>query len=138
MAKKPKLSDEEQVLAYFEVLNHPLKNVVQALRKVVLSTDEEIAEQIKWNSPSFYYAGEMKPFDPKEYKRDIVVFNLHKNDCVLLVFPTGATINDTSGFLEGKFTDARKIAKFRTLEEVNSKEVALKKVIKTWLNQIDK
>ena len=138
MAKKPKLSDEEQVLAYFEVLNHPLKNVVQALRKVVLSTDEEIAEQIKWNSPSFYYAGEIKPFDPKEYKRDIVVFNLHKNDCVLLVFPTGATINDTSGFLEGKFTDARKIAKFITLEEVNSKEVALKKVIKTWLNQIDK
>jgi len=66
-------------------LNHPLKNVVQALRKIVLSVDEEIAEQIKWNSPSFYYTGAMKPFDPKEYKRDIVVFNLHKNDCVLLV-----------------------------------------------------
>lgn len=138
MAKKPKLSEEEQVLAYFEVLNHPLKNVVEALRKIVLSADEEIAEQIKWNSPSFYYTGTMKPFDPKEYKRDIVVFNLHKNDCVLLVFPTGATINDTSGFLEGKFTDARKIAKFMNLEEVNKKEVALKTVIKTWLNQVDK
>lgn len=138
MAKKPKLSEEEQVLAYFEVLNHPLKNVVEALRKIVLSADEEIAEQIKWNSLSFYYTGTMKPFDPKEYKRDIVVFNLHKNDCVLLVFPTGATINDTSGFLEGKFTDARKIAKFMNLEEVNNKEVALKTVIKTWLNQVNK
>ncbi len=138
MAKKPKLTDEEQVTEYFEALNHPLKNVVQALRKVILSTDEEIAEQIKWNSPSFYYAGAMKPFDPKEYKRDIVVFNLHKKDCVLLVFPTGATINDTSELLEGKFTDTRKIAKFMNLEEVNNKEVALKTVIKTWLNQIDK
>ncbi|MEA5428183.1 DUF1801 domain-containing protein [Arcicella lustrica] len=138
MAKKPKLSEEEQVTEYFEALNHPLKNVVQALRKIVLSADEEIAEQIKWNSPSFYYTGAMKPFDPKEYKRDIVVFNLYKNDCVLLVFPTGATINDTSGFLEGKFTDARKIAKFMTLEEANNKEMALKKVIKTWLNQVDK
>lgn len=38
-------------------------------------------------------------------KRDIVVFNLHKKDQVLLIFPTGAKIKDQSGLLEGEFTE---------------------------------
>ncbi len=41
------------------------------LRNIILSTDKEIGERIKWNNPSFYYTGEMKPFDPKEYKREL-------------------------------------------------------------------
>ena len=138
MAKTNKLTDEQQVAAYFNKLEHPLKNVVEALRKSVLKTDSEIGEQIKWNSPSFYYTGEMKAFDPKEYKRDIVVFNLHKKDSVLLVFPTGTLIEDKSGLLEGKFTDGRKTALFKTLSEVKLKEKDLQTAIKDWLKKIDK
>lgn len=138
MAKKIKLTPEEEVVDYFKNLVHPLTDVVQELRKIILATDKEISEQIKWNSPSFYYTGEMKPFDPKEYKRDIVVFNLHKKDSVLLVFPTGAVVEDTSGVLEGKFTDGRKTAKFSTLSEVKKREKDLKNVIKKWLEKVDK
>ena len=138
MTKTIKPSPEKQVIEYFKKLEHPLANVVQALRKTVLSADNEIGEQIKWNSPSFYYTGEMKAFDPKEYKRDIVVFNLHKKEYVLLVFPTGAIVEDTSGLLEGKFPDGRKTAKFSTLNEVKTKENDLKDVIKKWLNKVDK
>ena len=68
MAKAKKLSDEEQVAEYFQNLKHPLLKVIAALRKIVLETDKEIGEQVKWNSPAFYYTGEMKPFDSKEYK----------------------------------------------------------------------
>jgi hypothetical protein len=126
------------VADYLSQLDHPLKNVVTALRKFLLSADNEIDEQIKWNSLSFYYTGEMKAFDPKEYKRDIVVLNLHKKDLVLLVFPTGARIPDQSGLLEGKFTDGRKTAKFTTLEEVKSKGADLQKVVKLWLQTVDR
>ncbi|UOQ53538.1 hypothetical protein [Hymenobacter cellulosivorans] len=55
-----------------------------------------VAEQIKWNSPSFYYTGLIAPFDPKEYRRDIVVVNLHRGHA-LLVFATDATIPDPGG-----------------------------------------
>lgn len=65
------------------------------LREIILSTDAEISEQIKWNNPAFYYNGEMKVFNPKEHKRDIVVFNLHKNR-IMLVFPSGAKVTDQS------------------------------------------
>ena len=137
MAKPLKQAGEEQLINYFNKLDHPLKNVVEELRKIVLATDREIGEEIKWNSPSFYYTGEMKPFDPKEYKRDIVVFNLHKKEFVLLVFPTGARVKDPTGLLEGKFTDGRKTAKFATLNEVNNRKKDLQAVIKLWLKQVD-
>lgn len=123
---------------YLGQLEHPLKNVVEALRKILLATDKEIDEQVKWNSLSFYYTGDMKAFDPKEYKRDIVVFNLHKKDLVLLVFPTGARINDDSGLLEGKFTDGRKTAKFTCADDVKSKGADLKNVVKEWLRTVEK
>jgi len=128
----------QSVADYLNQLDHPLKNVVEALRKIMLATHNEIDEQIKWNSLSFYYTGEMKPFDPKEYKRDIVVFNVHKKDQVLLVFPTGARIPDKTGLLEGKFTDGRKIAKFTSLDEVKSKKDDLKSVVQQWVHTIDK
>lgn len=109
-----------------------------ALRKIILATDKEISEEVKWNSPSFYYTGDMLPFDPKEYKRDIVVFNLHKPDQVLLVFPTGKRITDTTGLLEGKFKDTRKIITFTSMEQVEKHADDLQTVIRLWLSTIDK
>jgi hypothetical protein len=82
-----KPSEPEKVDAYIKGLKHPLAKVVEALRKIILSTDREIGEEIKWNAPTFFYSGEMKPSDPKEYKRYLVVFNLYRKDCIRLVSP---------------------------------------------------
>jgi hypothetical protein len=123
---------------YLSNLDHPLKKVVEELKQLVLAADKEIDVQIKWNSLSFFYTGNMKPFDPKEYKRDIVVFNLHKKDMVLLVFPTGARIDDATGLLEGKFTDGRKTAQFSNEEDVARKGAALQTVIRQWLQTVEK
>jgi hypothetical protein len=87
--KRPALtksSEREKVDAYMQELMHPLANVAEALRKIILSTDPEIGEEIKWNAPAFFYSGEMKPSDPKNYKRSLAVFNLHRKDCIRLVF----------------------------------------------------
>lgn len=132
------MKKEESVEQLIATLDHPLKEVVIELRNIILESHQEVAEQVKWNSPSFYYSGEMAPFDPKEYKRDIVVFHLRKNDHILLVFPTGARIDDASGLLEGKFTDGRKMAKFNSLDEVNSKADDLRRVIKNWVDKVEK
>src|SRR5580765_1160884 len=102
--KAEPLSDQEQVTAHIQKLDPQLGKVVEYLRKVILSTDKEIGERIKWNNPSFYYTGEMKPFDPKEYKREIIVFNLYKGR-IMLVFPSDAKVNDKSGLLQGEYKD---------------------------------
>ena len=76
-AKTAPLPDSEQVTQHIQKLDPAIAPIVEAIRKIILSTDKEIGEQIKWNSPAFYYTGEMKLFNPKEYKRDIVVMYLH-------------------------------------------------------------
>lgn len=132
-----KLTDKEQVDAHISKLDAALQPTIEYIRQSILSIDPEIGERIKWNNPSMYYTGEMKPFDPKEYKREIVVFNLH-NGRIMLVFPSGAKVNDTSGLLEGKFTDGRKIATFSNLEDMKAKEKDLQSIIKKWLSLIEK
>jgi hypothetical protein len=133
-----KPSEPEKVDAFMSVLKHPLSKVVETLRTIILSTDREIGEEIKWNAPAFFYSGNMKPFNPKEYKRHIAVFNLHQKDCVRLVFPSGARVNDKSGLLEGDYIDGRRLALFHNMDEVKSKQAQLQSVIRKWLETLDK
>jgi hypothetical protein len=111
--------------------------VINELRKIILSVDKQIEEHIKWNSPAFHYTGDMKPFDPKEYKRDLAVMNLHRGR-LMLVFPTGAKVKDQSDLLEGDFKDGRRVVNYKDLEDVVNKEMQLKAVVKEWLRLIDK
>jgi hypothetical protein len=135
--KSTKPSEPDKVEGYIQKLKHPLVEVVKALRRIILSTDGEIGEEIKWNAPTFFYAGEMGPFNPKEYKRYIVVFNLYQRDCIRLVFPSGAKVKDTSGLLDGDYADGRRLAMFYDLNDVKSKEKALQRIIKKWLTLLD-
>jgi len=137
MAKLLKQSESEEVNEHIKKLAPKVAEVVQTLRRIILSTDKEIAERIKWNNPSFYFTGEMKPFDPKEYKREIAVFNLFKNR-IMLVFPSGGKVNDKSGLLEGDYKDGRRIAIFKDLDDAMTKEKDLRAVLKQWLKRKDK
>ena len=134
MAKK--ISDSEKVVSYLSNLNSPEAETVLFLRKVILEADSSIGEQIKWNSPSFYYTGDMKPFDPKTYKRDIVVINLHRGN-LLLVFPTGDKIKGFDDFFEGNYPDGRRIAKIRNLDDAKAKAAVLQKVLQDWILLIE-
>ncbi|NJM39762.1 MAG: DUF1801 domain-containing protein [Anaerolineae bacterium] len=144
MAKKATLnvntkpSEPDKVDAYMKTLKHPMKDVLEALRQVILKTDPSIGEEIKWNAPTFFYAGEMKPSDPKEFKRYLVVSNVFKQDCIRLVFWGGDRANDTSGFLEGDYADGRRLAMFYSLDDVKAKTKALQRVLKMQLKTLDK
>ena len=39
-------------------LDHPMKEGIERLRVAILDSNEEITEHVKWNAPSFRYAGE--------------------------------------------------------------------------------
>ena len=138
MAKSKVTDDTALVTEYIQKLEPSFAKMMEAVRLTILSVDKEIGEHIKWNAPCFYYTGEMKPYNPKEYKRELVVFNFYKKDYLLLVFPSGAKVNDTSGILEGDYKDGRRFVKINDLADLKSKEIALKKVIKDWLKLVEK
>ncbi len=134
---KRKLSDSDQVSLHITHLDKQIQPAIEYLRQVMLSIDKEISEHIKWNSPSFYYAGEMKESDPKEYQRDILVMNL-RNNKIMCVLPTGMKIKVNTEILEGSYTDGRRIINFINIDDIKQKEAKLRAAIKEWLTLIEK
>ncbi len=132
------ISEPSKVEAYLKDLNYPLIDVVKYLRQLILSSDKNIGEGIYWNAPAFFYTGKMGPFDPKEYKRYIAGFNFYKQDCVRMIFLHGASVKDTSGLLVGDYEDGRRLALFKSIDEVKSREKELKKIVKLLVKLMDK
>ncbi len=123
--KKAKiLDDPAAVSAYMTALDHPLKAEAAAVRAIIMGVDPQITEGIKWNSPSFYYKG------------DMVVFNFHAQDTLRIVFPNGIIINDHTGLLEGDYPD-RRLAYFRSMDDVTAKKSALESAIRGWITYMD-
>ena len=136
--KTTKPSEPDKVDEYMRGLKHPLSEVVEALRQIILATDPKIGEEVKWNAPAFFYTGEMELFDPKEFKRHLVVFNLFKKDCIRLVFWGGGKVDDRSGFLEGDYADRRRLAMFYSMEDAEAKRTKLQTVVRRQLEMLDK
>jgi hypothetical protein len=131
------ISESEIVDEFLKRLNHPLKDVIAYLRKVILGADKSIGEGVYWNAPTFYYIGKMKSFEPKEYKRYIVGFNFYKQDSIRLIFLRGADATDPKGLLTGDFKDKRKLTSFQNLEQVKKAEADLVKIIKDLVKKIN-
>jgi len=134
--KTTKASDPEAVDAFLKRHKHPLVGLAKALRSAILAAAPGIGEEIKWNAPAFFYTGPMKPFDPKEYRRHLVVFNLYRNDSVRLVFWHGDRANDKSGLLQGEYPDGRRLATFASPEDLKSMKKALVAALKAQLEHI--
>lgn len=133
-----KESHPAEVDAWIKKTDYPLISLVKSLRKIILASHPSIGEEIKWNAPSFFYTGEMKPFNPKEYKRHFIVFNIFQKDCLRLVFWRGASVDDGSGLLHGDYADGRRLMYFHTPAEVKANEKGLQKLVQQWLNKLDK
>ena len=136
--KETKPSDPEAVDAYMKKLKHPLAALTESLRQTILAADRSIGEEIKWNAPAFFYTGAMQPFDPKEYRRHLVVFNFFRKDCIRLVFWHGDRAKDKSGLLEGDYADGRRLAHISTAKDLAARKKALVAVLRAQLRHIAK
>ncbi len=130
------VSEPEKVGDYLLALDHPLLEIVRSLRSIILEIDPELGEGIFWNAPTFYYTGFLPPFDAKTYKRYIVGFVFNKKDSIRLVFLNGASVHNHGEILEGNYTDGRRLAVFKTKEEVSKKRESLQLIIKELIEKL--
>jgi hypothetical protein len=136
--RERKSSDPAAVDRYMKGLKHPLKDVVEALRQIILKADRGVGEEIKWNAPSFFFTGDMEPSDPKLYRRYLVIFNLSRKETVRLVFLGGSNAKDPTGMLEGTYADGRRLALFRDMDAVKSNAKALGNIVRDQLKALDR
>ena len=123
--KKEAINKTEEVDAYMEKLDHPLKAEIEAVRAIIKNASPSIAEHIKWAAPSFFCPG-------GKDKGGFATFNHRATQHVHLVLHNGAILNDTSGFLEGDYID-RRMMYFKNLEEIALKKEALVNAVKSWV-----
>jgi hypothetical protein len=130
---KRSVSAPESVDAFVASLDHPYKEEIIALRKVILGADATIAESIKWNAPSF---------STSEY---FATFHLRAKDGVQIILHLGAKVRDNTkpdvliddpeSLLEWLGKD-RALVKFRDLDDIGARQVAFVNVIRQWLTYL--
>jgi hypothetical protein len=126
-----KQTGPEQVEAFFASLDHPLKSVMENVRRTIVATDHSITEQIKWNAPSFVHAG-----------TDKITFNVRPNGKLLLIFHRGAKpkpltksgrlIDDPTGQLEWP-ADDRAVLAIACAEDLEKLGPDLGSLVSKWL-----
>jgi hypothetical protein len=77
------MNRSQEVDRFMSRLDHPSKEGIERLRTAILDSNDGITEHVKWNAPSFCYAGE-----------DRVTFRLYPVDRAQLIFHRGARIKD--------------------------------------------
>jgi hypothetical protein len=104
---------------------------VAKLREFILAADKSLVEHIKWNAPSYV-------------KDDVdrITFNTaNKNGMVRLVFHMGAARKEDRQLRPSHqisdmivwVSDIRGYVTFASLEMINSNELAIKQMVRDWL-----
>ena len=118
------MTRSKEVDDWFDAYENPQKEVLLAIRDIVLSADPRIAECIKWKTPTFAYKGNLFSFNPRSKKH------------ASLLFHTGAKIGGDFPLLEGN-TPVARTAKIADLEELKSVEDQLKAIVVHWCDRQD-
>jgi hypothetical protein len=114
----------EDVDAWMERYDNPMKPVVQAVREIILGADRRIGETIKWQTPTFVYKGNLASFQPRAKKY------------ASLLFHTGASISGDFPSLEGGEAVARYM-RFTDLADCQGKAGELRRLVVAWCDQRD-
>ena len=108
----------EDVDAYMAKSDHPMNDVVEAVRNIIKGVSKDIIEEVKWNAPSFSH---------NDY---IATFNLRDHSRVHLIFHAKRTPEIQSELLEGNYPDGRRMTYFYDMKDVKAKKSELERVIK--------
>ena len=120
----------DEVTAFLDALNHPMRAEIEELRHVILQTDSSIAENIKWNGPNYTYRNEdritMKIQPPKQIQ---LIFH---RGVKKLAQPDSRLIEDESKLLVWKEND-RAIVTFKTLDEIRNAQTEIARIVQKWI-----
>lgn len=124
--------EDAAVAAFIAALDHPLKDTVIALRKLLLGLDPAIAEEIKWNAPSF------------RTSEHFATMHLRSKDAVQLILHLGARskgkigpqdVDDPTGLLKWLGPDRASVS-FSGAADLKGKSKALLAVLRQWIKRL--
>lgn len=127
---KTQLNLNPEVTQFLNAINHPFRAEIEELRNIILSVDNGITENIKWNGPNYCVNN-----------ADRITMSIQPPKQVRIVLHCGAKVKTTPkekiikndfGILDWKGND-RAIATFKSREDVTQTKNNLKAIIAEWI-----
>ena len=125
------IDGKDEVDAFMQALDHPHKDAIEALRRIIVHVDPAIREGIKWNAPSFR-TGEW-----------FATTHLRAKTGIALILHLGAkvrsapapVIDDPARRLEWLGKDRARIA-FADVAAVEASRPALEGIVREWVRHV--
>lgn len=131
--KSTKRAAPESVETFLSSLDHPSKQEILTLRRIILAADPAIAESIKWKAPSFYTSEHFATMNLRVKKGIAVIlhFGAKKSD----ISTTGVAIPDPDSLIEWLAKD-RAMVTFRDLDDIAARRSSFTKLIREWIKHV--
>ena len=122
------MASSASVEAWLEAQNQPTREMIEALRAAVRAAAPDLAEDIKWNAPSF-----------ADGDQDRVTLGVERRGGVRLVLHRGARspqgsfqFDDPARLARWPATD-RGVVVFRDPQDIEAKRAALEDLVRRWI-----
>lgn len=119
-----------EVTSFLDKQNHPLRKEIELLRNYILSANNDLTENIKWNGPNYCFNN-----------KDTITMRIHPPKNIQLIFHRGAKkqiqpknklIEDNFHLLTWKEND-RAVAIFKNIAHIEETKVAITEIITKWI-----
>jgi uncharacterized protein YdhG (YjbR/CyaY superfamily) len=121
----------KEVTEFLNELNHPFRNEIEELRDVILASDKNLVENIKWNAPNYSFENEDRitmRIQPMTTKVQLIFHRGAKKQ----EQPKERLIANKSKMLLWKEND-RVIITFKNKQDIENGKAELEKIISEWL-----
>jgi hypothetical protein len=126
-----KINLNQEVTIFLDKQNHPFRKEIEELRNYILSANNKLTENIKWNSPNYCFENE-----------DRITMRIQPPKNIQLIFHRGAKVKEQPkeklvkenfGLLVWKGND-RAVATFQNRQDIENGKNNLMKIVNEWLN----
>jgi hypothetical protein len=125
-------NQNNEVSSFINELNHPFQQEIELLRTCILSADQNLTENIKWNGPNYCFKDEdritMRIQPPKKQVQLIFHRGAKKQ-----ANPENKLISHKSKLLLWKEND-RAIITFNSMQEIENGRTELAEIITEWIS----
>lgn len=119
-----------EVTTFLDKLNHPFRSEIEELRQIILNSNSDIIENIKWNGPNYIFNNE-----------DRITIKINPPKIIQIIFHCGAKVKEQPqnklidndfGLLQWKENN-RAVASFKSMNDIEINKEQIQSIVKQWL-----
>ena len=119
-----------EVTSFLDEQNHPFRTEIEVLRNIILDSNSDLKENIKWNGPNYIFNNE-----------DRITIKINPPKIIQIIFHCGAKVKEQPqnklidndfGLLQWKENN-RAVASFKSMNDIEIHKENISSIVKQWI-----